>query len=111
MHKAQQTGLTTVPDGDTQSRLFHLSARCRVAFGQHAAKFPSAAGMGYRLGIPNYGSSSEATSGHFMFYHIDAKESRFAVLFAHRGTFDNIPLIRDEYHRTRAFEEHQRDDM
>jgi heat shock protein 5 len=64
----------------------------------------TAAGMGYSLGFND-------TLRYFIFYHMDIEESRLALISLDRGVFENIAVIREEYHGSRHFEEYQMDDM
>ncbi|KAF8854253.1 HSP70-domain-containing protein [Acephala macrosclerotiorum] len=89
--------IITVPDDFHEDQREATRDAAKMA-GVEAVRIVSestAAGIGYGFDIPYDPYGSKTDSEYFVVYHLDAKESKLALLSVDRGVFEHLAVVKD----------------
>ncbi|CZR68546.1 uncharacterized protein PAC_18445 [Phialocephala subalpina] len=105
--------IISVPDdfNDDQRQATRDAARIAGLDAIRLVSESTAAGIGYGLDIPKDPYGSKVDSEYFVIYHLDAKESKLALLSVDCGVFETLALANDESLGGYVFENDWNDDI
>lgn len=113
LNETLASAIITVPDDFDEDQREATRNAAKMA-GLDALRIVSestAAGIGYGFDIPNDPYGSKTDLEHFIVYHLDAKESKLALLSADHGVFEHLAVVKNEGLSGEVFENDFIEDM